>query len=110
MRRTKSLAGAAVAAMALLVSVGTMAIASPPSGVTRHEPRGGALRGLVGVDELLRLRDCGGPTGRALRSPYRGREPDDGCFRLGDDTVPIVHGKGVIPDPANVLRLPVSVA
>lgn len=34
MRRTKSLAGAAVAAMALLVSVGTMAIASPPSGVT----------------------------------------------------------------------------
>jgi hypothetical protein len=34
MRRTKSLAGAAVAAMALLVSVGTMAVASPPSGVT----------------------------------------------------------------------------
>jgi len=34
MRRTKSLAAAAVAAVALLVSAGTLAIASPPSGVT----------------------------------------------------------------------------
>jgi len=34
MRRTKSIAAAAVAAMVLLVSAGTMAIASPPSGVT----------------------------------------------------------------------------
>jgi len=34
MRRTKSLAAAAVAAVALLVCAGTLAIASPPSGVT----------------------------------------------------------------------------
>jgi cupin domain len=34
MRRTKSLAAAAVAAMVMLVGAGTMAIASPPSGVT----------------------------------------------------------------------------
>jgi hypothetical protein len=34
MRRTKSLAAAAVAAMVMLVGAGTLAIASPPSGVT----------------------------------------------------------------------------
>lgn len=34
MRRTKSLATAAVAAMVMFVGAGTMAIASPPSGVT----------------------------------------------------------------------------
>jgi hypothetical protein len=34
MRRTKSLAAAAIAATALLVCAGTIAIASPPSGVT----------------------------------------------------------------------------
>src|SRR4051794_4459126 len=64
---------------------------------------------LVGGNEVLGLRDGSRSAWCPHRGPHGGCKANDGCFRLSDDAVPVMHSQRDPRRPGNVLGFPVAV-